>query len=70
MYLRYSRYNVTTKETTHFGIRMSDIVDYQWIASSDDSKRHEITIFVKGDTRPRYFKGETALSMYEQLRDC
>jgi hypothetical protein len=70
MYLRYSRLNVTTKEITQCGIRMSDIIDYQWIASSDDSKRHEITILVRGDTRPRSFKGKTALSMYEQLRDC
>jgi hypothetical protein len=70
MYLRYTYYSATTKEITQCGIRMSDIIDYQWIASSSENKRDEISILVRGDTRPRCFKGETALSMYEQLCDC
>jgi hypothetical protein len=68
-YLVYKHLNVTTGETAYCGIRISDIIDYQWIPSSSEDKRHAINILVRGDTRPRYFKGETALTMYQQLRN-
>jgi hypothetical protein len=69
-YLLYKHLNVTTGETAYCGIRISDIIDYQWVPSISEDKRHSITILVRGDTQSRYFKGETALTMYQQLRDC
>jgi hypothetical protein len=70
MYLRYTHYIADSKEATQCGIRISDIVDFRFTRSDTDEKRHEINILVRGDTRPRFFKGETALDMYEQLRDA